>query len=201
MKHHYTDEELIEGLRQRRSNCIEQLYEEYIPVMRHYLKQNSGNNQDVDDLFQDTIIVVYRRCIEEMWQLECSLKTYFMAVARNLWLQRLNRKYRFLYQADCEMHEARDPYSVEEKEYQEEGLAMHRLFYKHLMELPDDCRRLLEMYCLKMPYSRIARHMDYKDEGYVKTRKYLCKKMLRRNIMNDPEYKQFINYEGKRKKQ
>jgi len=37
--------------------------------------------------------------------------------------------------------------------------------------------------------------MNFKDEGYVKTRKYLCKNMLRKRIMKDPEYKQYIAYE------
>jgi RNA polymerase sigma factor (sigma-70 family) len=198
MMHRYTDDELLEGLRQRRRTCIDYLYQEYYPVVRHYLKQNSGNHQDVEDLLQDTIIVLYQRCRVQPFILECTLKTYFMSVCRNLWLQRLERKYRLLYQADCEMHEAQGVYTLEDQELKEENLEQQRLFYKNLMQLPNDCRRLLQLYCLKVPYKEIARLMKYKDEIYVKTRKYSCKKLLRRKIMNDPECQQFLNYEGAR---
>jgi RNA polymerase sigma factor (sigma-70 family) len=198
MMRNYSDEELIKGLQQRNPGCIDYLYQEFYPVIRHYLKQNSGNQQDVEDLFQDIIIVVYKRSLVEPFTLECSLKTYFMSIGKNLWLQRLERKYKLLYQADYEAHEPECTYAMEEQEMMEEGLEQQRLFYKHLMQLPNDCRRLLQLYCLKVPYKEIATLMKYKDEVYVKTRKYSCKKLLRKRIFNDPECRQFIKYDGNR---
>ena len=195
MKRHYTDEELIEGLRQRKKSCIVYLYEEFYPVVRHYLRQNSGNLQDVEDLFQDTILVLYKRCMEDPFVLKCSLKTYFMSVCKNLWLQRLERKCKLLYQADCEVNEASHHYSMEENDILEEQAAMQRLFLRNLEQLPAECRNLLQLYCLKIPYKEIAKLMNYKDDVYVKTRKYSCKKLLRNRIMNDPEYFKLVGYE------
>jgi len=192
MIHQYTDKELIEGLRQRKPCCIDYLYQEYFPVLRHHLIQNSGNRQDVEDLFQDTVIVLYKRSLVHPFNLGCSLKTYFMAVSKNLWLQRLERKYRLLYQAECEVNEPREIYSPEDQELREENLEKQRLFYKNLMSLSTECRRLLQLYCLKIPYKEIARLMNYKNEVYVKTRKYSCKNLLRKKIMKDPECQQYI---------
>jgi RNA polymerase sigma factor (sigma-70 family) len=194
MIHKYTDDELIEGLRQRKSSHIDYLYQEFYPIVRHYLIQNSGNLQDVDDLMQDTMVVLYNRAMISPFKLHCSLKTYFISVSRNLWLQRLETKFRLLYMADCEVHEAGCDYNTDLNELKDEDLEQQRLFYKNLMQLPVDCRRLLQLYCLKVPYKEIARLMNYKDDAYVKTRKYLCKKMLRRKVMNDPEFKLLINY-------
>lgn len=195
---HYTDEELLEGLRLRNRSCIEYLYREFYPVIRHYLKQNSGNQQDVEDLFQDTMVVLFKRCMMEAFVLECSLKTYFVSVAKNLWLQRLERKYRLLYHADYEVNDLQGKYAPDEHELRDDMLEQQRLFYKNLMLLPPECRRLLQLYCLKIPYKEIARLMKYKDEVYVKTRKYSCKNLLRKRIMKDPECHQFINYERTR---
>lgn len=195
----YTDEELLEGLRQRKSVCIEYLYQEFNPVIRHHLSNNSGNQQDVEDLFQDAIIVLYKRIHIQPFKLECSLKTFFIGICKHLWLQRLERKYKLLYQADLEVHEEQGRYGMAfADEPEEEALELHRLFYKNLMSLPYDCRRLLQLYCLKIPYKEIARLMSFKDELYVKTRKYACKKKLRRIILNDPECKQFLNYDEPR---
>ncbi len=198
MKRHYTDEELIEGLRQRNRNCIEYLYREYTPVIRHFLLHNSGNQQDAEDLFQDGMIALYKRSTVEPLLLQCTLKTYFMSVCKNLWLQRLETKHRLLYQADCEVHESREPYSMEDQDIHAESLELQRLFFKNMMLLPDECRQLLQLYCLKIPYREIARLLNFKDEAYVKTRKYFCKKLLRRKILNDPESHQFLNYERTR---
>ena len=201
MLSHYTDEELIEGLRQKKRSCIEYMYKEFYPVIRHYIKLNSGNQHDADDLFQDAIIVLFKRFMIHPFALECSLKTYFMAVCKNLWLQRLERKYRLLYQADLEVHESKGKYSLEEEELRDEDLERQRLFYKNLMLLPYECRRLLQLYCLKISYKEIARLLKYKDEIYVKTRKYSCKNLLRKKILKDPECHQFFNYNGTRNNQ
>jgi RNA polymerase sigma factor (sigma-70 family) len=198
MMNHYTDEELIEGLRQRKSSCIEYLYQEFYPVVRHYLKQNSGNQQDLEDLFQDTITVVYKRSLIEPFILECTLKTFFMSICKNIWLQRLETRYRLFYMADYQVHESVGKYTMDDQELKDEYLEQQRLFYKNLMLMPDDCRRLLQLYCLKIPYKEIARLLKYKDEVYVKTRKYFCKNLLRRKIMNDPECRKFLAYDGTR---
>lgn len=198
MTEHYTDMELLDGLRRRKRSCINWLYREFYPVARHYVTQNSGNEQDVEDIFHDVLVVLYNRSVTGSFNLDCSLKTYFMSVCKNLWLQRLERKCRLLYQAGYEVHEDRASYCTDEGELTEEVLERQRLFHKHLMLLPSECRQLLQLYCLKVPYREIARILNYKDEVYVKTRKYTCKKLLRKRIMNDPECQKYIVYEGNR---
>jgi RNA polymerase sigma factor (sigma-70 family) len=192
----YSDEELLEGLRQRTNYYILFVYNDYGPAVRHFIRQNSGNNQDVEDIIQDTLLILYTRIRHPTFQLNCSLKTYFIAVSKNLWLQRLERKCRLMYQADCEAGEPDIVYSPEEQELLEATLEQHRLFFKHLSGMPPECRRLLELYILKIPYKEIARLMKYKDEIYVKTRKYSCKNLLRKKILNDPDYQQFSVNDG-----
>lgn len=192
----YSDEELLEGLKQKKDYHIVFMYNEYGPIVRHYVRQNSGNIQDVEDIFHDTLIVLFVRIRLPSFRLDCSLKTYFIAISKNLWLQRLERKYRLMYQADCEVNEPNESYSPEENEIKEENLEQNRLFFKHLSGMPMECRRLLELYCLKIPYREIARMMNYKDEVYVKTRKYSCKNLLRKKIMNDPASQQFFEHDG-----
>ena len=66
--------------------------------------------------------------------------------------------------------------------------------YKNLKLLPADCQKLLLLYMVKTPYAEIARVMNVKDENYVKTRKYSCKNLLRKKILNDPECHQLFDY-------
>ena len=197
----YSDDDLIRGLQQKKSGCIHYLYQEFGPVVRHLVKRNSGTQQDVEDLFQDAIMILYQRSLVHPFKLECTLKTYFISICKNVWLQRLERKYRLLYQADIEVHEHRGVFSMDEKELKEEHHEQQRLFYRNLMNLPTECQRLLKLYFLNIPYKEIARLLNYKDEIYVKTRKYSCKNLLRKKIMNDPDYSQFLDYERYRNQQ
>ena len=198
MMYKFTDEELIEGLRLRKRNCIDYFYQEFYPVVRHHVTQNSGNLQDVEDLFQDTIVVLFKRAMIQPFKLECSLKTYFMSVCKNIWLQRLEYKYRLLYQADYEVHDPQAVYTLNELDLTDEDLERQRLFYKNLMKLPHDCRQILQLYCLNVSYKEIARLLKFKDDVYVKTRKYFCKNLLRKKIINDPECRQFLRYDRNR---
>ncbi len=193
---HYSDDIIVDGLRQKKSSCIAYMYEEFGPIVRHMVNRNSGTLQDMEDLFQDAIIVLYKRSLVQPFNLECSLKTYFISICKNIWLQRLERKFRLLYQEDFEVQESLGIYLMDDEQLKEENLEQRRLFYKNLQLLPTDCQRLIRLYCLKIPFKEIARLMNYKDEIYVKTRKYSCKNLLRKKIMKDPECYQFLEYES-----
>ncbi len=184
----FTDDELLEGLRLRKNVHIKCLYDQCWPAVRHFVRQNSGNEQDVEDIIQDTLVILFFRIRRSHFKLKSSLKTYFIAVSKNLWLQRLERNCRLLYQADCEFCEPDYCYLPEEQEMLEESAAQYRLYFKHLISMPHECRRILELYILRVPYKEIARMMKYKDEVYVKARKYTCKQMLRRMVLCDPDY-------------
>jgi RNA polymerase sigma factor (sigma-70 family) len=161
-------------------------------VIRHHVKQNSGNEQDAQDVFQDTLVALFNQVRAEPFKLACSLKTYVTSIGKNLWLQRLDYKFRLLYQADLEVNEPGSCYTIEDQFPEYESLVLQRLLYKNIMLLPDDCRRLLQLYCLKVPFREIARMMKFKDEVYVKTRKYTCKNLLRKKMIKDPECLQFL---------
>ena len=192
----YSDQELIDGLRERKSSCINYLYKKFHPIVQHYVQHNSGNRQDSEDLFNDMLIALYQQMKVKPIILHCSLKTYLMAVAKYLWLQRLERKHKVMYQAECTVNEVDSDYFTGLTSLDEMNLERNRLFYKNLMLLSVECKHLLQLYCLNIPFKEIARMLNYKDEVYVKTRKYKCKENLRRKIVNDPECRKCIEYNG-----
>ncbi|MCK9203166.1 MAG: sigma-70 family RNA polymerase sigma factor [Bacteroidales bacterium] len=191
----YTDEDVIHGLQEKKRSYINYLYKEFFPVVRSIVERNSGTLQDVEDVFQDTIFVLYRQSLSEKIDLHCSLKTYFYAISRNIWLQRLERKYRLLYKPDFEVNEEKARYGQDDSDILEYELERRRLFQQHFFAMPADCQELLRLFFIKTPLKQIASMMHYKNTNYVKTRKYLCKNMLRKKILNDPKCNPFINYE------
>jgi len=51
------------------------------------------------------------------------------------------------------------------------------------------------MYMEKIPFKEVAEKLGFTDENYAKVRKYLCKKLLRKRVKQDPEYPNCIDHE------
>jgi len=170
------------------------MYKKYFPLTRSFVLKNSGTHEDAKDVFQEGLLALFNKIRNEPLKLNCSLKTYFYSICRNIWMQRLDQKWRLLYQSDYVNESAGDidPFAFE---IDEENLQKERLFNNHLLSLPEDCKKIISMFNSKMSLKEITEVMGFKDITYAKTRKYLCKNMLRKRILNDPEYKTFFNDE------
>ncbi len=190
----YTDQRLLEGLREKKSACIKFMYREYFPLVKSIVTKNSGTYQDAEDVFQDGLIVLFLKTGSGMGNLNCSLKTFFYSVCQNIWMQRLDRKWRLLYQEEM----VEDPavnYNDDDDLVDEANLEKTRLYQVHFLTLPPECQQLLRLFLDKTPLKVIAGIMGFKNMKYAKTRKYLCKKMLRKRILSDPRSKHFLSYD------
>jgi RNA polymerase sigma factor (sigma-70 family) len=195
---YFSDEALLKGLKNRRTDCIRHLYREFFPLTRSIVEKNSGNVEDAEDVFQDVLIILYEKIRSDSLSLHCSLKTYFFSICKNIWMQRLDRKWRLLYQDEL-VQEPSEDYDHMTIPVNEEDLERKRLYHHYFSSLPEDCQKVIKMFIDQVPFKEIAIKMGYKSEAYAKTRKYLCKNMLRKKILNDPAYKRFFHYEEQRK--
>jgi RNA polymerase sigma factor (sigma-70 family) len=189
-----TDEALIKGLKEQNSGCIKYLYKEYFPLAKSIVERNSGSYEDAEDIFQDSIVVLYKRLTKENITLKCSVKTFFFGICKNLWMQRLDRKWRLLYSENM-AEEPAGSYEIIDKEFSEELLEKKRLFQKHFITFPHRCQKILLLYLKNLPLRKIAEELGLKNEEYAKSRKYNCKNILRKRIMNDPQCKPYLTYE------
>ena len=191
---YFSDESILSGLKEKRAESIRYLYREYFPLAKSIVEKNSGTYEDAEDVFQDGIIVLYQKILSGPLNLNCSLKTFFFSICRNIWMQRLDRKWRLLYQDDL-VSESVEDYDAIPIDINEEKLEKTRLYQLHFLSLPADCQKILKMFLSSTSLKEISECMGFKDVSYAKTRKYLCKNMLRKKILKDPRYKMFLHYE------
>ena len=186
----YSVEEIIAGIRSRNNCVLQYIYKEYYPTVHHFIISNSGSPDDAKDIFQDSIIVIYRKLKdEEHFFLNSSFKTFIYSIARHLWLKHLrNAKYEEKKISDqgrfIELKE--EPFKIDN-----EDIRM-ALYQKYFRELPDDCQEILKLTVKDIPQREIARILGFKSENYVKKRKHFCKDFLIRKIKADPEYKELM---------
>lgn len=185
----YSDHHILQGLAEKKSESIRFLYRNYFPLIKSIVINNSGNYQDAEDLFQDGLVVLYQKVNKGEINLDCGLRTFFYSICKNIWKQRLDRKWRLLFQENL-VNEPSVSYQLMEDE-NEEIMEKKRIYQTHFLTLPEECRTILRLFLGRVPLKEIAIIVGLKDENYTKVRKYLCKNMLRKRIMKDPRSRKF----------
>lgn len=186
----YTDEAIIDGLKKRDSLIIRYVYKEYYPTIKFLITTNSGTETDAEDVFQDALVVLYRKIAKENLVLTSSFKTFLYSICRNLWLQRLDRRVFSNEFLDTEgLSELQEITSSEQADEEHEK---YRLFQQHFFRLSEDCQKILKLFMSKVSLREIAEIMGFKTEKYAKTRKFMCKERLKNSIINDPNFKKYL---------
>lgn len=187
----YTDDAIIDGLKKRDNGIIRYIYKEYYPTIKFLITTNSGTDTDAEDVFQDALVVLYRKIAKENLLLTSSFKTFLYSICRNLWLQRLDRRV-----FSSEFMEVEDLGEMQESlhlERPEEEQEKYRLFQQHFLQLSPDCQKVLKLFMGKASLKEIADIMGFKTEKYAKTRKFMCKEKLKEMIINDPYFKKYLS--------
>lgn len=187
---HYTVEAILEGLKTSDSNVLEYVYKKYFPIVRFFVIKNSGTDEDAKDVFQEAIILIFKRLKDGTLDLTCAFKTYLYSVCRILWLRQLEKKkVRNEVVTDNQVFVQLD----DEIEGQAEQQEQFRIYQKHFQLLHKDCQEILQLFLKKVPLKEIAQKMNIKSDKYLKKRKYDCKETLIKRIQNDPDYKRLKN--------
>lgn len=188
---HFSDEAILEGLRLRSDYIINFIYKEFFPIVRFLVTENGGTAEDAEDIFQDGIIIIYGKINTNQLTLTSSFKTYMYSVCRNLWLQKLSKR-KAIFDKLTDIEEFID---IPKSALQDATIAeteMHRLIQIHFLSMPEDCQKVLKLFVKNIPLREIAAIMGYKTEKYAKTRKFLCKKELKKRIADDPRSQKFF---------
>lgn len=188
------DERFLNALRTANSSIIQEIYRNYFSRIREMILRNQGNNDDANDIFQEALMVLYRKVISRSdFTISSSFYTYLYGISRNLWLKELEKK-RKTRVTKLEYKEHRyeeDPEGIIWDEWDEEARksARERLYREKFRNLGDDCRKVLDLFLNGTRLKEIAKIMGYGSEMYAKKRKYKCQKKLMEMIRNDAKYK------------
>jgi len=181
----YTTEAILEGISMSNNDVLNYVYKKFFPVIRNFIENNNGNEEDARDLFQEAIIVIYRKIKKEPLVLSCNFKTYIYSVCRLLWLKQLEKR----KNSDEISSQSILDNRLDEVTPIYEKSDRYRLYQKHFKMLGADCQKLLKLSLDKLSLREIAEVMGYKGEKYAKKRKSQCKQYLMTSIKKDHEFK------------
>jgi RNA polymerase sigma factor (sigma-70 family) len=176
----YSDTAIIDGIRRQDDKILTWVYGNYFQQVRHHIIRNSGSEADVSDVFQETVITLYRQITERELNLTTDLKGYFFGIARNIWNSQLRKRERIV-ELDL------DPVDENNNDDANE-VVLERIVTRAFQKLKADAQTILTLYAEGMSYEEIAVRMNLKSETYARRKKYLSKEALIEIIKEDPEY-------------
>lgn len=188
----FTDEQILKGILRHDNVILTYIYKQYFYKVNAFVRKNQGDEDDVNDVFQEAIIIIYRKLKGNDLLFENrSFEVYLFSVCRLLWLKQLEKR-------RIEKEKINDTMPFQDEIYDDDMVAIvaknerFLLYQKHFKNISTDCQKILQLFFDKVPIKQIAHIMGFKSEKYVKTRKFKCKELLVERIKQDVEYKKIF---------
>jgi RNA polymerase sigma factor (sigma-70 family) len=175
----FTDEQFIDGLRSGNNEVLAALYKKYYNVVLKFIVNNSGTEEAAQDIYQETVIVLYETAQKPSFALHCQLQTFVYSIAKRLWLKQLKKNGKtFLFKEEDE-NELAD-ISSEFHEHEARDLEIERM-NKSLLQLGEPCATLIrDFYVRRMNMDEIADKFGYTNADNAKNQKYKCLQRLKK---------------------
>ncbi|MCX6332963.1 MAG: sigma-70 family RNA polymerase sigma factor [Bacteroidia bacterium] len=181
-----SDKNIIAGIKKQDDKILNWLYDNYYQTVKSHIIKNSGTADDVSDVFQDSIIILYNQICEDKLVLSADLKGYFFGIARNIWSNNLRLK------KDTDEIQADFP----DESYPEDGYdqLLERVVSRAFERISPEYQTILTLFSEGNSYEVIASKLKMKNENYARRKKYLGKEALMEKIKEDPEYQEYLRF-------
>lgn len=196
----YTDSELLEALRAGKgmNPVLKFLYRQHFEALKVYILQNSGSEQDAEDIFQEVLVSFIELVRLEKFRGDSSVKTFLYSLTRNTWLNELKRKGRADVR-EMKYEKAKDTVDVDASQ-QIAGRESRKQVMEVVEKLGDLCKKILLAYYYEdRSMKEIVDIAGYDSEQVVRNKKYKCLKQLEQMLTADPNMaktlKKALNYE------
>ena len=178
-----TESDYLRGIAENDFSVLQKIYRESLPEVVRYIQKNSGTADDAKDVFQEGILVVFRKIQKDQLELTTTFHIFLFSICKRIWLKKLKKKGRQTASLDVA-----ESFTFEE-DFDENFIRTRkwRLFNRKFNALGEDCRKVLQLLFNGSSGKAIATAMGYTEE-YAKRKKYKCKMRLAQMIRSDPEF-------------
>ena len=165
-----SETDLLDQLKTEDSSSFKLLYELSFPSVASYVRQNQGNNQDAEDVFQEAIIVLFQKVRNPEFVLSSSLKTYLYAISKNLWLKHIrDNKIKTVDNELVLSNKISDTIDIEPETTKEEKVE------NWLLKITRNCQNILKaLFFYEVPMEQLMVKMGWKNKHTSNNLKYKC---------------------------
>jgi RNA polymerase sigma factor (sigma-70 family) len=196
----HSDEAVVTALctRQGMEKAVRFLYQQHYEALSHYTRQNSGSQQDAEDVFQEVIVTFMELVNQGRFRGESSIRTFLYSLNRHIWLNELKKRGRM------QARNIKFEQSREQADADAASIIAGREGRQQVMELieqlGDACKQvLIAFYYRELSVREMLEFLPYENEQVVRNKKYKCMKKLEEMLQNNPDLannlKTILSYE------
>jgi RNA polymerase sigma factor (sigma-70 family) len=146
-------------------------------MVNRFVTNNNGRADDAEDVFQDTMLILLEKLRMDSFQLTASMKTYIMAIAKNIWLKKIRKNYLEIEFSD----------GLNNKFYEEINLAIdqEKTYFDKLQNLlhkvTEHCKGLIhDMFFKEKSIEQIQKEYGYSTKHNAQNQKHKCVEQIKK---------------------
>lgn len=187
----HPDQMYIEGLAANNSVVIQSIYEKFVPKVLSYIRNNSGDEDQAQDVVQEILILLFNQAKAKKLQLSCPFDAYFFLLCKRKWLNELKKASNkgVTMQDDFTSTTESTQTMVAETELFDEKQELFDLMFQ---KLGDKCKEVLQLSFFLKSMEEVAEKLNV-TYGYVRKKKSLCTGQLTQWIQETNRFKSLKN--------
>lgn len=182
----YSNEYFLVGIQNNNKEVVKNIYQLFFKNIETHVCKNSGNRTEANDIFQDALIIIFKKLQDNTLNIQKSFGDYLFGICKKLWLKRLSQRKKaqefnqgMIFELDENVTEA----DIIEREKQ-------KLYEEKFKLLKPSYQKILTLYFEGKSMSEIAQIMGFKSANYAQKRKHQCQEYLKKLIRNDQRYQE-----------
>jgi RNA polymerase sigma factor (sigma-70 family) len=186
----YTDNEIIECLRNRQSYVVRYLSDRFLPMIRLMVTRMGGTAEDAKDIFQEGLMIMIEKTDDRNFSLNCRFKTFLYCICKHQWESIISKKRVAANYFTRRLNEDRGTDiddTIDNKLYQD-------IFHEAFELLDPVSRNILKLYWDEISPQEIADKLGY-TYGYVRKKKCEAQAELIEKVKKYPEFIKIRNTE------
>ncbi|HLP63485.1 sigma-70 family RNA polymerase sigma factor [Flavobacterium sp.] len=185
-KNIHPDQLYIDGLVQNNSTVIQTIYKKFVPKVKNYIRMNSGDDDQAQDVIQEVLITIYNQAKTKGLQLSCPFDAYFFLLCKRRWLNELKKTSN--KEVTLQDENVSTDESVQELTFQTEVFdEKQSLFDEMFQKLGEKCQEVLKLSFITKTMEEVAAKLNV-TYAYVRKKKSLCTGQLTEMIQQSNRY-------------
>lgn len=183
----HPDQMYIEGLANNNSVIIQSIYKKFVPKVVSYIRNNSGDEDQAQDVVQEVLILLFNQAKAQKLQLTCPFDAYFFLLCKRKWLNELKKSVNkgvTLNEDYTSITESTQLMVTETELFDEKQELFDLMFQK----LGDKCKEVLQLSFSLQSMEEVAEKLNV-TYGYVRKKKSLCTGQLTQWIQETNRFK------------
>ena len=179
----YTDTEIIECLRNRKSYVVRYLSDRYLSMICLMVRRLGGTREDAKDIFQESLMIMLEKLDDNQFALTCKFQTFLYCICENLWKSVLIKRRVAANYFNRRVEED------QEKDFTENSdNKLREDIFRNAFESIDPVgKTILKLYWEELSPREIADRLGYTD-GYVRKKKCEAQAELTEKVKRHPDF-------------